>query len=140
MNRCVNYRKTEFLVPWTHRRRADLHLFILAIPYGLYDAIVPSRDALNEVLSKGRAGGGMGTGLIWEPFSLTDAEYTDVIDQWRALDWRTTPRFRRRMIPEGGFIFDDEILAIPYHLDYLRRSRAKYPRAKRPCSKTNASG
>jgi len=44
------------------------------------------------------------------------------------------------MIPEGGFVFDDEILAIPHHLDYLRRSREKYAQAKRPCTKPNACG
>ena len=113
-------------MPWKFRKQAALHLFILDIPYGLYAAVVPSQAVLNEVLAKGKAGGGMGTGLIWDACALTQEEYDAVIQHWKALDLRTVARFRKTKIPAVGFIFDEEILAIPRHLDYLRKSREKY--------------
>jgi hypothetical protein len=126
MTRSIEYKRTEFLMPWKFRMKAALNKFILDIPYGLYGSVVPSREALNEVLAKGAAGGGMGTGLIWNAFSLTKEEYDDVIINWKSLDLRTVPRFKKTKIPEWGFIFDEDILTIPHHPAYLHKSREKY--------------
>jgi len=67
----VHYRQSEFLMPWRWRKRNPVHRFILDIPYGLYFSVVPGRFALNDLLQTGIAGGGMGTGFTWEPFTLT---------------------------------------------------------------------
>jgi len=122
--RVIRYKRSEFLMPWKWRKKNPLHRFILEIPYALYFSIVPGREALNEVLRKGSAGGGMGTGLQWEPFELTEQEYEEVADAWKTFDLRTVFGFKSKI--DLSFVFDEEILAIPRHLDYLKRSREKY--------------
>ena len=124
--RIVKYKKTEFLMPWKFSKKNSLYRFILDIPYGLYFSVVPSFCAINEVLLKGSAGGGMGTGLIWGAFDITKPEYDEVLEVWKTFDLRTVHKFKPSDIPDLSFIFDDEIMAIPHHLDYLSKSREKY--------------
>ena len=119
----ICYKKTEFLLPWKWRKKNLLHRFILDIPYALYFPVVPSENALNEVLLKGAAGGGMGTGLIWDPFEMTTDEYNSVLDEWKNFDLREIPQ---KNVIATSFIFDEEIMSIPHHLDYLKRSREKF--------------
>ena len=125
--RIVDYTQSEFLLPWRLRRKAELHRFILAIPYALYRGVIPSLAVLNEVLRAGKAGGGMGTGLYWQPFEISADEYTAIIAAWKAMNPQES------LYPRGAaeFIEDPDILAIDSHLEYLSRSREKY-RAYRP--------
>jgi len=113
-------------MPWKWRKKNPVHRFILDIPYGLYFSIVPGREALNELLRRGSAGGGMGRGLSWDPFETTWDEYDEITALWRTFDLRKVLKCRASDIPDLRFIFDDEILAIPCHIDYLNRSREKY--------------
>jgi len=115
-------------MPWKWRKKNPLHRFILDIPYALYYSVVPRREALNEVLRTGSAGGGMGTGLYWDAFEITEEEYTEVTDAWSSFDLRSVLKVKPEDIPDLSFVFDDEIMSIPRHLDYLRRSREKYER------------
>ncbi len=124
--RVIRYKQSEYLMPWRWRKKNPVYRFILDIPYALYFSIVPGREALNEVLRSGSAGGGMGTGLYWDAFETTEEEYTGITEIWRTFDLREVLKFRVEDIPDLSFVFDDEILAIPHHLDYLRRSREKY--------------
>ena len=124
--RVIRYKQSEFLQPWKWRRKKPLHLFILEIPYALYFSIVPSRSALNDVLRQGSGGGGMGTGVYWEPFELSDAEYSVVTNAWKDVDLGKILRVSKKQRINFDFVFDDEILSIPKHLDYLERSRMKY--------------
>lgn len=124
--RDIRYRQSEYLMPWKWRRQRPLYRFILEIPYALYFSVVPGLAALNDVLRKGSAGGGMGTGLYWEPFEATEDDYREVTEAWRTFDLRSVLRYRIEDIPDLSFVFDAEILAIPRHLDYLKRSREKY--------------
>lgn len=68
----------------------------------------------------------MGSGLSRDPFETTGDEYDEITALWRTFDWRKVLKHRAGDIPDLRFIFDDEILAIPCHLDYLSRSREKY--------------
>ena len=68
----------------------------------------------------------MGSGLVWQPFEIMAEEYEAVLNAWRTFDLRKVLRIKERDIPDLSFIFDDEIMAIPHHLDYIKRSRAKY--------------
>lgn len=124
--RTVRYKQSEYLIPWKWRKRNPLYRFILDIPYALYFSVVPSRMALNEVLLTGSSGGGMGPGLYWEPFEITEDEYEKVIEAWKNFDLRKVLKYRVEDIPDLGFIFDEGIQAIPSHLEYLQRSREKY--------------
>jgi hypothetical protein len=124
--RVVRYKQSEFLQPWKWRRKKPLHLFIFEIPYALYFSIVPGREALNDVLRQGSGGGGMGTGVYWEPLELSDSEYTEVTEAWLSVDLRKILGFRKKHRINLDFIFDDEILTIRQHLQYLERSREKY--------------
>ncbi len=126
--RVVRYKQSEFLMPWKWRKKRPAYRFILDIPYGLYFSIVPGLEALNDLLRTGALGGGMGTGLYWEPFEVSEGEYLEITDAWRAFDLRKVLKFRVEDVPDLSFVFDDEILAIRHHLDYLRRSREKYER------------
>lgn len=122
----IRYKQSEYLLPWKWRKKNPVSRFILDIPYALYFSIVPGREALNEVLRSGSAGGGMGTGLYWEPFETTEQEYKEITDIWRTIDLREVLNIPAEKAPDLSFVFDDEILAIPRHLDYLKRSREKY--------------
>ena len=124
--RIIRYKQSEYLMPWKWRKKNPLHRFILDIPYALYFSIVPGREALNEALRIGSSGGGMGAGMYWEPFEVTDDEYKEITNIWRTFDLRKVLKIRIEDIPDLSFVFDDEILAIPHHLDYLKRSSDKY--------------
>lgn len=126
--RIIRYKQSEYLMPWTWRKKKPLHRFILDIPYALYYSVVPGREALNEVLRTGSAGGGMGTGLYWDALEITEEEYTEVTDAWSSFDLRSVLKVKPEDIPDLRFVLDDEIMSIPRHLDYLRRSREKYER------------
>lgn len=126
MMQTVRYKKTEYLMPWKWPKKNPLYRFILDIPYALYFSVVPSREALNEMLIRGSAGGGMGSGLIWQPFEISPDEYESVLAAWREFDLRKVLRIRERDIPDLNFVFDEEIMGIPHHLEYLKRSREKY--------------
>jgi hypothetical protein len=124
----INYTRSEFLLPWRLRRQAALHRFILAIPYALYRGVIPSLSVINETLRAGKAGGGMGTGLYWQPFEISAEEYRAVIAAWRAMN----PQ--QALYPRGAsaFIEDPDILTIETQQEYLFRSRVKYPRNRPP--------
>lgn len=124
--RTIQYKSTLYLVPWKFRHNEEIHRFILDIPYALYYSVVLSRDALNEVLRRGSAGGGQGDGLIWNGFEVDQAEYEEILCRWKTTDLRSVLKFKKSDIPDLSFIYDEEIMAIPQHLLYLRRSREKY--------------
>ena len=123
--RIIRYKQTEWLMPWKWRKKKPLHLFILAMPYTICRWVVPSREALNQVLARGAAGGGMGTGWIWEPFKLTMEEYEEVLTAWKKTDIRKALKIKKHRYLNLDFVFDPEIMAIPEHSDYIKRSCEK---------------
>lgn len=124
--RIIRYKQSGYLIPWKWRKRNHVYRFILDIPYALYFSVVPGRQALNEVLRSGSSGGGMGTGVDWDPFEMPEQEYEEVTTRWRTFDLRTVLKLRVEDVPDLTFVFDDEILAAPHHVEYLRLSRQKY--------------
>ena len=108
----ISYKQSEFLMPWKWRKKDLLPDFILKIPYCIFMNFIPSKKALNEVLDSGSAGGGMGTGFYWEPFTLSEQEYQEVIKFWQS--------------KKEQFILDHEIMEKEKHLDYLGLSSKKY--------------
>jgi hypothetical protein len=130
----IKYKQTEYLSFWNWKKKNPIFRFILDIPYGLYLSMAPSktslivisRDALNEVLTRGSAGGGQGSGLIWEPFEISIDQYEDVLLSWKDFDLYSIKIYKKKYFPNLSFIFDPEIMAITNHLDYLGASREKY--------------
>jgi hypothetical protein len=130
--RVVEYTQSEFLLPWRLRRQADLHRFILSIPYALYRGVIPSLSVINEVLRAGQAGGGMGTGVYWQPFEISAEEYRAIIAAWRAMNPQGA------LFPGGASAFteDPDVLAIETHQEYLSRSREKCRTCRPPAGAT----
>ncbi len=130
----IKYKQTEYLSFWNWKKKNPLFLFILDIPYGLSFSMAPSktslivigRDALNEVLIRGSAGGGQGSGLIWEPFEISIEQYDEVLLAWEDLDLYSIKGYNKKYFQNLSFIFDPEMMAITNHLDYLGASREKY--------------
>lgn len=67
--------------PWEY---APLDEFILSTPgfvYALkYFGIIPPIHVLNEVLESGCDDAGMGGGAEWKPFSLSQTEYDELVE------------------------------------------------------------
>ncbi|SMF67085.1 hypothetical protein SAMN02745866_04294 [Alteromonadaceae bacterium Bs31] len=67
--------------PWEY---APLDEFILSIPGFVYAlkffGIIPPIHVLNEVLESGCDDAGMGGGAKWKPFSLSETEYEELVE------------------------------------------------------------
>lgn len=67
--------------PWEY---APLDEFLLATPAFIYAfkfyGIIPPVHVLNEVLESGCDDSGMGGGTKWKPFSLSKAEYEELVE------------------------------------------------------------
>jgi hypothetical protein len=64
-----------------------------AIPYLLVTRIVPPLAVLNEVLATGEVDAGMSGGCRWEPFSLTPADFNDLVASLAARQGDTEARY-----------------------------------------------
>src|SRR6185437_6524952 len=84
--RSVKYKRHEFHEKYPSNRNEELHRFLLDIPYLMYHGVVPSRDAINEVLRRGGGDGGMSPGASWEPFELTEDDYWEIVERWDQMD------------------------------------------------------
>jgi len=124
--RSVKYKRHEFHQKYPSSKNEELHRFLLDIPYLMYYGVVPSREAINEVLRTGGGDGGMSPGASWEPFELTEDDYWEVVERWDQMDIakeREDDHFRYN---PKNFVQDFEIMNISKHLAYLKRSREKY--------------
>jgi hypothetical protein len=63
------------------KRSAPLPYFLLDIPYLFITGTIPPLAIINSILSKGGGDGGMGPGTSWEPFTMTEAEYREVVEE-----------------------------------------------------------
>ena len=124
--RSVKYKRHEFHQKHPSNKNEELHRFLLDIPYLLYFGVVPSREAINEVLREGGGDGGMSPGASWQPFELSEDEYWEIIERWDRMDIskeRNDDHFR---YDPKIFVKDYEIMNILRHGLYLSRSRKKY--------------
>ena len=123
--RNIKYKQSEFLLPWKWRKKKPLPVFILEIPHAVYFSVAPGRLALNEVLVRGEMGGGMGTGMFWDPFELDEEAYRTVLSHWRNFDLRTLIGASTQQIPDLSFVFDEEVMSISSHIGYIELSVQK---------------
>src|SRR5688500_14780777 len=63
----------------------SLLAFLYDIPYFGACGVFPPFHLLNQLLLRGGSQGGMSPGATWEPFSLTPAEYRDLVNAVRGV-------------------------------------------------------
>ena len=76
---------------------ADL---LRAIPYLLIKGLIPPRFLINETLQKGLDDAGMSGGCRWEPFTLSEAEFEEVVADLEARGDREGRPLRYEEPPE----------------------------------------
>src|SRR5215217_5140998 len=77
------------------RRLAPLQYFVLDIPYLLLTSVIPPLTVLNGVLEDGGGDAGMSPGASWKPFTLTETEYTELVDELLTLDIDVAKKYAR---------------------------------------------
>jgi hypothetical protein len=83
--RSVEYFREEFHYD-PEPQGGSLLSFLYDIPYFPPCGVFPPLRLLNQFLALGSCGGGMGPGVTWEPFTLDEDEYSELV---RAFE--TTP-------------------------------------------------
>jgi len=79
-------------------RKAELSTFVYDIPYFGACGIFPPLHIINQFFREGSSGGGMSPGATWEPFSINEEEYAQLVEEIQKLDPKTlgdTARYTR---------------------------------------------
>ena len=124
--RTVKYERIEFHQDEPEQRTAPLAEFVLDVPYLTCHGVIPPRDVLNEVLSSGGGDAGMSPGAVWEPFSISEDEYTALVADLLELDLHDVATSgRARFVPKTLFV-DSEVTGPKTHLEWITEIAAKY--------------
>ena len=78
--RQINYRRHEFR-HYPEKRTADLFTLVYDIPYFGACGIFPPLHIINEIFASGGSDGGMSPGAIWQPFTIDEPEYNELVTQ-----------------------------------------------------------
>lgn len=115
--RQIKYKRTEFHGD-DEPVENDLLCFIYDIPYLGACGIFPPIHILNEILSSGGGDGGMGPGAAWEPFRITDKEYSEL----KQVLINTPLEFIRNKVRYGDaqFEFDSEFDSLQDQMEWLQ--------------------
>jgi hypothetical protein len=111
--RRVRYVRHEFHGP-ASKRENSLLAFIYDIPYLGACGIFPPLHLLNQILLKGGSTGGMSPGATWEPFSLSEQEYQELVEAIRCVPPKELRR--RARFAASPYKFDP---AFDHHQDYM---------------------
>ena len=124
--RTVTYERLEFHQDEPEHRTAALAEFVLDVPYLTCHGVIPPRHVLNEVLSSGGGDAGMSPGAVWEPFSISEDEYTTLVADLLELDLHDIATSGRgRFVPKTLFV-DSEVTEPKTHLEWITEITAKY--------------
>ena len=123
--RKVTYIRYDFRA-LPEERTDVLGYFLLDIPHMISFGVIPSREAINQVLATGGGSSGMGPGASWSPFDISEGEYWAVVALWEALDLRDVLEVDRFRYAPKTFIQDWDIVRELDHSVYLIRCREKY--------------
>ena len=121
--RVIDYTRHEFHAD-PERRKAELPLFLLDIPYLFFEGVIPPLSIINEVLGSGGGDAGMSPGTSWKPFALTEAEYAQLIQELQSLDLEEA-KLQARFAPPV-LIEDPSLHSCKDFLDWMRAVREKY--------------
>src|SRR5687767_13727051 len=80
--RRVRYVRHEF-PGRTAKREDSLLVLVYDIPYFGACGVFPPLHLLNQLLLRGGSQGGMSPGATWQPFSLSEQEYQDLVEAVR---------------------------------------------------------
>jgi hypothetical protein len=119
----IEYTRHEFHAD-PQRCKAGLPFFLLVIPYLFLGGVIPPLAVINGVLKRGGGDGGMSPGASWEPFALTEAEYTQLIQELLSLDLGEAKR-KARFVPPA-LTHDPSLHNHRDLLHWLRAVREKY--------------
>jgi hypothetical protein len=115
--RVINYAREEF-----HGEdepcEGTLLAFVYDIPYFSACGVFPPLHIVNELFSSGLSGGGMSPGASWEPFTISEEEYNELV---KAV--RNTPV--SELIPYARYAFvqmkfDHEFDFIVDHMEWMK--------------------
>ena len=72
----VRYERYEYQRPEKHSQHTGtLLIFVYDIPHFAACGVFPPLHIANQILIRGKAGGGMSSGTLWEPFAISEEEY-----------------------------------------------------------------
>lgn len=121
----VSYERFEFHHE-PEQREAPLTEFVLDVPYLIMHGAIPLLHVLNEVLARGGGDAGMSPGAGWEPFSIEEEEYAELVTGLVTLDLRDVAgNDRARFVPDA-VVVDSSVADSKTHLEWLSRIAAKY--------------
>jgi len=124
--RTVRYKTSWSYLGSGTKREEELVDFVLDILYLMEGTgVVPPLHVLNEVLSKGSTGGGMGPGTSWKPFKLPPNEYSELVEALCALDV-IKAKVKHPYIRFNEIIVDDELDQSEDYIQWLRASTLKH--------------
>jgi hypothetical protein len=84
VSRQITYTRYEFTAAQAGEEdtvhTSTLLTFVYDIPYFGACGIFPPLHLANEMFERGTLGGGMGPGTSWEPFTVSEDEYTALVE------------------------------------------------------------
>lgn len=123
----IEYTRHEFHAD-PQRCKAELPFFLLDIPYLFFGGVIPPLAVINSVLKRGGGDAGMSPGASWEPFTLTEAEYEQLVQELLSLDLgeaKRKARFVQQPLTHDPALHNHRDL---FH--WLRAAREKYPQPR----------
>ena len=112
--RCVSYVRHEY--PGRASKREDsLLVLVYDIPYFGACGVLPPLHLLNELLLSGGSQGGMSPGATWQPFSLSEQEYRNLVTAVRTVAPKSLRR--RARYTDLPYAFD---ASFDHHRDCAR--------------------
>jgi hypothetical protein len=107
------------------RRKGLLVEFVLDVIYLMDLGIVPPFHILNEVLQDGGHDGGMGPGTSWQPFTISEAEYKELVEALLKLDVVKAKK-QHPYIRAEKIIIDETLHDCKTFGEWLRNMTKKY--------------
>lgn len=77
--RTIKYQRYEFHQEEPEDREAPLSVIVYDVPYFGACGIFPPFHITNQFFASGGSRGGMSPGATWEPFTITEAEYLELV-------------------------------------------------------------
>lgn len=127
--RRVQYEHTHFRED-NESCEASLLEFLFDIPYFPPCGVFPPFHLLNQFLSAGGSEGGMSPGAIWEPFTVTQEEYEQVVGAIESTPLSDIKRYALYAFAKP--VFDPELDGFATYSPWMRaacqKHRARYHR------------